>query len=358
MNTTRGLRSVLRPLRRRAREARRALQGVVARSMARPVVLLFHRVMPPGLDPQLLAVRPAVFEAQLAMLATRYEVLPLAQLLEEARQGRYGRRRVAISFDDGYCDNFRIAAPILRRYALPATIFAVGAPLVSGHEFWWDDVERVLLSAATLPETFHFEGSENAVSFSLGAERKWMQGEAARFLGWNVTQEAPTRRHMMYLRLMEIGRQAPVDYRNQLVAALRSWAELPAGARRDHGSMTVDEIRAVAAEGLIAIGAHTMNHPMLSALSAAQQREEIVQSKALIERLTGQTAAGFAYPYGERSHFTAETAQCVHDAGLPWACANVPGVVDADCRFLEVPRLLVRDCPPEALADMIDRRIY
>ena len=68
------------------------------------------------------------FRRQMDWLATRYDVVSIDEIVEIATGQRpVSAPSVAITFDDGFRDNFDVAAPILRQLALPATIFAVTA---------------------------------------------------------------------------------------------------------------------------------------------------------------------------------------------------------------------------------------
>jgi peptidoglycan/xylan/chitin deacetylase (PgdA/CDA1 family) len=84
-------------------------------------ILMYHRVTRvAGFDQ--LVVRPERFEEQMAHLARRHRVISLAQAVEELASGDV-RPGVVVTFDDGYRDTLTHALPILRDYAIPATVF-------------------------------------------------------------------------------------------------------------------------------------------------------------------------------------------------------------------------------------------
>jgi peptidoglycan/xylan/chitin deacetylase (PgdA/CDA1 family) len=87
-------------------------------------VLMYHHVGP---HPGTVTVSPETFEAQMAQLARAgYQALAADAFLEfiEGRR-RLSGRDVLITFDDGYLDNYVYAYPVLQRYGLKATIFAI-----------------------------------------------------------------------------------------------------------------------------------------------------------------------------------------------------------------------------------------
>ena len=55
------------------------------------------------------------------------------------------RRTVIITFDDGYADNFHTALPLLQEADCPATVFVTAGKIGAERDFWWDELERVIL---------------------------------------------------------------------------------------------------------------------------------------------------------------------------------------------------------------------
>jgi len=78
-------------------------------------------------QPGLVTVSPETFEEHMAYLARKkYHALAADEFLEFLQGKRaLGGRSVLITFDDGYLDNYVYAWPILKRYGLKATIFAI-----------------------------------------------------------------------------------------------------------------------------------------------------------------------------------------------------------------------------------------
>jgi peptidoglycan/xylan/chitin deacetylase (PgdA/CDA1 family) len=75
-----------------------------------------------------------------------------------------------------------------------------------------------------------------------------------------------------------------------------------------------------------------------------EQQEEIQKSKHCLENILGRPVTTFAYPYGGRSHYTAETVAAVREAGFDTACSNFEGAVRRGADMWQLPRFLVRDC--------------
>jgi peptidoglycan/xylan/chitin deacetylase (PgdA/CDA1 family) len=101
------------------------------------VVVAFHRVQPTS-GPSTLTIGVREFEHYCEFFRRCFRVIPLSEVLRRLEQGRSLERTLAISFDDGYQDNFKYAAPILERLSLPATFFIVTKWMGTAVVPWWD----------------------------------------------------------------------------------------------------------------------------------------------------------------------------------------------------------------------------
>src|ERR1700722_19366379 len=91
------------------------------------VILLYHRIARLRRDPWSLAVTPEQFESQLSIVGRCARPISVKDL--DSLPPSSERPAVAITFDDGYDDNFLVAAPLLRHYEIPATIFIVSGAI-------------------------------------------------------------------------------------------------------------------------------------------------------------------------------------------------------------------------------------
>ena len=110
---------------------------------ARLSVLIFHRVsaaQDPLFPGEIFAEQ---FAALMSHVASRFRVLALRDAVQALAQGTLPARAMAITFDDGYADNLEIAAPILQRHRVPATVF-VATGYLDGGCMWNDLVIQAL----------------------------------------------------------------------------------------------------------------------------------------------------------------------------------------------------------------------
>lgn len=111
------------------------LDSILLRDAA--VVVMFHRVHETdGSDS--LTVDTAAFERYCRFFRRHFNVVPLRDLVRMLERGSRPRHALAITFDDGYRDNFEYAAPVLEKLSLPATFFVVTQWMGTDIVPWWD----------------------------------------------------------------------------------------------------------------------------------------------------------------------------------------------------------------------------
>jgi peptidoglycan/xylan/chitin deacetylase (PgdA/CDA1 family) len=331
-------------IRRTLRTARMALRG-------RAVILLYHRIASPPADPQRLCVSPAHFEQHLDVLRRNYRPLGLEQLAAHRAAGTLPGRSVAITFDDGYADNWQTAAPILARCGLRATVFVAGDCL-KGKPFFYDELERILLWTPRLPRVLRVSIGGREYQWDLESWSVRPKKTGLEYWTWNLERsEDPTPRHRCYRELFGLLRGADPASRRRVLSALRK--AVRAGSTPVRLWMTKAEMRAAVKDGTLDFGSHTRSHPALNKLAPDLQREEILAGKQMLESAVARPARAFAYPYGSPWDVTAESLRLVREAGFELACANTPGPLDAESDPFWLPRCLVRDWDGEEF----DRRM-
>jgi peptidoglycan/xylan/chitin deacetylase (PgdA/CDA1 family) len=121
------------------------------RMQQRALIVAYHRIAEPTLDPQLLCVSPQHFAEHLEIMTRAYAPLSLRALGQRVEEGRVPSRALVVTFDDGYADNLSHATPLLERYGVPATVFVVSGVVGPPREFWWDTLARLVLQPSSLP---------------------------------------------------------------------------------------------------------------------------------------------------------------------------------------------------------------
>lgn len=314
------------------------------RRSGRPVVLLYHRIGETAADPWGLAVSRQHFREHLEVLREYAHSVRLADL-DDPRAVRSGPA-VAITFDDGYADNLTEAFPLLQQFDWPATVFVTAGQIDSRHEFWWDELERLLLSPRRLPASLSVEIGAEAIRWEPGDAHEYTPQDVAHYSAWRTWQDPPTARHGLYLALYDRLRPLSGEFRREVMDALWRWAGAEPGneSRATHRAMSAKEVCELAESGLVDIGAHTLSHPCLATQPREAQREEVRGGKARLEEILGRPVTSFAYPFGRPVDYGAEAVTIVREAGYARACAALPGRVLPKTDRFQIPRCGVPDC--------------
>jgi peptidoglycan/xylan/chitin deacetylase (PgdA/CDA1 family) len=325
---------------------RRRWQGLADAVAPPPLILMYHRVAEPTLDPWQLCVSPDHFAAQMQALRRQRRPVALAELTHELAQGRCPRGAVVVTFDDGYADNLSAALPVLEAFEVPATVFCTSGAIGAAAPFWWDRLAGLLLRAEPLPSQLTLRTSAQHRSFALGAAAHYDDAERAadrRRSGDDDDRASPRLRlyREVWAWLREL---APAD-RAQALDQIAAWC---GGDAADVAQpLSCSQARALAASALIEIGAHTVSHPALSTLAPDEQRAEIAQSKAQLEALVARPLTSFAYPFGDQG---VDTAGLVREAGFRAACTTEAAAVRRGADPCQLPRIAVGDWDAATLA--------
>jgi peptidoglycan/xylan/chitin deacetylase (PgdA/CDA1 family) len=312
---------------------------------------MYHRVTELDSDPWGLCVSPAHFAEHLEVLRQRALPLRLTRLADDLRQGRVSRGAVAITFDDGYGDNLAHAFPLLRRANLPATLFVTTGILTDRREFWWDELEQILLGSNRLPPSLRLTVGGNAHEWELGSEGDCRAEEMLRHRRWRTWEPAPTLRHRAYVAQWETLFELPAKEKRRALDELCAQAEITPGQRSTHRTVSAAEIADLAQHKLVEIGAHSVTHTALSRLSAAGQRREIQGSKKHLEDILGCRVTSFSYPHG---NYDENTLSIVRQAGFTCACTTAHATARPGADPFRLPRIQVLDWDGDEFARQLE----
>jgi hypothetical protein len=255
----------------------------------------------------------ARFDTLCRWLRGWFNVLPLDEAVARLGEGTLPARALAITFDDGYEDNQRVAVPILERHGLSATFFVSTGFLDGG--CMWNDVLIEALRRAPGPE-LDLRGIDGAG------------------LGLYALPDVASRRRAIdavigRVKYLEGGERA------KAVDAVARAAGLP---RLPSPMMAPSQVCAMADRGM-GIGAHTVWHPILSRLGEARALQEMADSKARLEAILQRPVTLFAYPNGKPgTDYAAATVGLARRAGFAAAVSTAWGVASRQTDRFQLPR--------------------
>ena len=271
-------------------------------------ILAYHRVMPlpdPAtfdFDLELISTTPERFRAQMLHVKRHFTPVRLGDVVAAMDQGAtLPADAVAITFDDGYDDNYRIAYPILRELGIPATFFVSTGHIDTGKPYGYDWlVHMILLTHAprlVLPEI----GMDVPMPHDRGLRRS---------LAGTVLKN---------MKSIDAIRQ------EAMIARLETEWQMPSNVRPEEcRPMTWDQVREMHAAGF-EIGSHGVHHRMLAKLSPERMVEEVRQSKATLDHELGAPATLMSYPVGGDRAFDEGVMHATRDAGFELAVCYICG---------------------------------
>lgn len=281
-------------------------------------VFMFHRILPEGepcYDPEM-ATSTKLFEALLDWISEEYQVLPLEELAGHGGVQQNGAKPLcALTFDDGWHDNFLHAFPLLRSRRLPATIFLPVRFIGTNRRFWQEELRTCLDELCRRNEI------EPHVRRVIGSF-PWCP--------WRAPEE------MTFSRLRQLLLTRPSSEADAFVERLQECAG-PIAALEGRAFLSWEEVSAMQKSG-ISFGSHTLDHTLLTRTDPATAAREILKSRQeLAERLNGPPA-GFSYPWGAMDRRIEQQAR---DAGYAYAVTTRVGLINGPLDPWSLPRLPV-----------------
>ena len=261
-------------------------------------VLLYHRVLPRqsgyDLDQGVVDSGPELFERHMSFVASACTPIDLAQLLAFQR-GEAGLpdNPVLVTFDDGYLDNREHALPVLKRHGIRALFFIASTYVGERKLFWWDRVAYLFHHAKVDVARLSYP---TELVLRLGDEK----ARAARL----VLKIIKTTRGLDLPRFLdEMARAMDVF-----------WDEAIERRLVDQHIMTWEDVKAMHEAGMD-IGSHTRTHRVLDTVEPGGLTDELVASKADIERALGIKVTSLSYPVGRAIRKLPLIERAVRDAG-------------------------------------------
>ncbi len=216
------------------------------------------------------------------------------------------KRRIVLTFDDGYRETFALISSFLIKNQVPATFFVTTSHLEDGQLLWF-----VYFNALCFENAYQ-EIVINEQGYQLTTKKE-------RYKAWR-----------MLIRLARDSGDA-VGFSAEFT---RNYP-LPELITGKYLGLTGEQIAQFGGETMLRLGGHTHRHPFLDQISFRVQMDEMVKNRTLLEELSGKPVRYFAYPGGV---YNEEALTAVRQVGFEAACAVKPHHLGADFRF-EIPRV-------------------
>lgn len=222
------------------------------------------------------------FRAEMQHLKTHFPVVSMAQIAD----AHYGRaslpdKAVAITFDDGFLNNYETAWPVLEELEIPATFYLATGFIGSGRMVWSDRLEVAFLG--TRRDRLDIEAAGRRLVYPLRTDEE---------------------RIAAFLEVKAFCKSLAFADVETVVSAVET--ALAAEEACDHplyAFMTWDDVRAMNRSPLVSFGAHTVDHVSLARVPELTMRRQIDDSVATLARELDEEVRLFSYPEGMEGDF-------------------------------------------------------
>jgi peptidoglycan/xylan/chitin deacetylase (PgdA/CDA1 family) len=271
-------------------------------------ILALHHVRPPRPDrfqPNRLHEVTPQFLARLVRGLRRsgLEFVGLDEMYRRMVDGDFAKRFVCLTFDDAYRDTLRFAYPVLKDAGVPFAIYVPTSFPDRLGELWWLALEAVI-------------ARNNRIGLVIdGRDRKF---------DCRTVAEKQTLYHVLYWWLRDRSTESEM---RDIVRRLAAFYQVDVRAFCAEQCMDWGELAQLAADPLVTIGAHTVNHPILLRLPKEAARSEMDLSRSVIEAALGRKPAHLSYPFGDRAASAAREFELAAELGFKTAVTARPGVL-------------------------------
>jgi peptidoglycan/xylan/chitin deacetylase (PgdA/CDA1 family) len=260
----------------------------------------YHGVFPET-DPTVAwtLVSESSFRSQMQHIQEWFHCLSIDEALTD-NNSRRSKPAAVVTFDDGYANNLELALPILEEYGIPAIIYITTGNVLDRELFWPDVIWMVARRASPVSIDLSEVGSPLS-RYDLPRDNGTFVEEIMRLLE-DVKKIPPGLRKGVVVSIAE-----------KLNTGSGSLPPYPLSEGHTFTPLTAEQVAILARHPLITIGAHTHCHNLLDQIPLQQAEKTIIQSKRILEDITGTAIQHFAYPNG---NFNDSIVRIVKAAGF------------------------------------------
>lgn len=221
------------------------------------------------------------FESTLGILKSKYTMIGIDQIEEYFYNNKKLTNTCHITFDDGDASFYNIAYPILKKHNIPATIFVSPDIIIEKRNFWFQEIKG-----------YNAEELKKIVSEYLGIES-------------NCLKDFP---------ILTIFKCLKIDQMWDIIEIYQKRNNIQ---KQKPQNLSLDQLIEIDRQGLVCIGGHTINHPILANENDNKSLTEITDSFTGLKEILGHDIKYFAYPngypvvdFGPREMNTLKTNNC------------------------------------------------
>lgn len=257
------------------------------------------------------------FKRQMELIAGRYAPVSVDDIPSFlSGQKKIPRRAVVVTFDDGYADNYEIAAPIMDELGVPGAFYVIAGAIENGKAPWFCRLRHAFFTSRRRRWSDFVDATDHVFDSEEGRYQAFVAMSARCAIA------------------------APVE-REKFLERIEQELEIAAGETAGSLMMTWDSIRSLQARGHV-VGSHTVTHPNLARIGEDEMLRELHQSRSMLEEKLGRPVVHLSYPNPIlQPHWSQTTVTQSRNLGYVTAVTCTQGPVRPGCNALALPRMAV-----------------
>ena len=242
-----------------------------------------------------------IFEKQMRYLNKYCSVLSIDEVVNlYSKKAKKTGEYFAVTFDDGFKNNFTNAFPILQKYKIPA-IFYISTGMINSKDlFWVDQIECCINNSKKKKFTINI----NRKNYTLNLNNRNNKAKAL-------------------FTIKKICKKLSKEKKDDIITSLKEKLEIEPSVK------------------LIKFGAHTINHEILSYLSPKEMKKQISLSINKLSKELGEKVTHFSYPEGQKDHFDSSVIKYLKVRGIVCSPSAISGVNDNNDDLFRLKRIMV-----------------
>lgn len=247
------------------------------------------------------------FRREIRYFKRNFQMLSMDEVVDQIKLGKgFKRPSIAITFDDGYLDNYTLAYPVLKKHGVPATLYVTTGLIGTPDGIWTEQVGIAFLETKKDHLDFPVLLGDKTIPIMTKDEKKQANSEVSEAL-----------------------KLRPDDERRKLIRELFEKLEVGEtfGRFEERTMLNWDEVQEMSKDGMT-IGSHSHTHPILSQMPIENAKEEIFNSKRVVEKKVHISVKHFSFPNGREEDFSEELRDFCRKIGFESVASVVYGPYD------------------------------
>ncbi len=262
-----------------------------------------------------------IFDYQIKKIKKNYNPISMNEVIMHFKEKiKFPKNSIAITFDDGFKNNYEVAAPILAKYQIPATFYISTGYVNSRRMFWVDEIEDCLNRTKKKKINLKI----NNFNFNLNLNNNLSKINSLKFIKKKLKKINIKTKKIIIKKLINL---------TDIIPNVES--------SKNYQKLTNIEIKNLDANELFTIGSHGVNHESMALLEKNQLELEIKNSINYLENLLKKEITHYSYPEGQPNDFNEYVIKKLKEMKIQCCPTAIPGVNDYNTDLFKLKRYMI-----------------